>query len=182
MGTPKLPDSVKLIVGLLAASDALLDEASGALSQRFGALDARSTPAAWNVSTYYQSEMGAGIRRQFVSVETLIVPGKLAAMKQLTNAMEETWRAAAGRQVNIDPGYVAATKLVLASTKDAAHRVYLSGGVYAEVTLQFSNGSFRAGASTYRDYAAPDAIDFFNAVRARYLTQLRAANPAGASA
>jgi hypothetical protein len=178
MGTATPPHPVKLIVGLLAASDALLKAAAQGLSQRFGPLDAVSDAGDWRVSDYYRKEMGDSIRRQFVSFEGLIGPGKLAGIKQITNDMEHEWRTEAGRtaasrQVNIDPGYLAVTKLVLASTKDAAHRVYLSGGIYAEVTLQFSDGCFRPDAHTYRDYAAPGAIAFFHRVRGIYLAQLR---------
>lgn len=173
MGRAKPPAPVKLIAGLLAASDALLGEAADALQRRFGPLDASSVATAWDTSTYYSDEMGDAIHRQFLSFERLIAPGKLAAVKQATNEMEGAWRTSTGRQVNIDPGYIATTKLVLASTKDAAHRVYLSGGIYAEVTLQFTNGSFRACAHTYPDYATPEAIAFFNGVRATYLAQRR---------
>jgi hypothetical protein len=89
-------------------------------------------------------------------------------MKLKTNDLEERWRAAQGRQVNLDPGYVGYTKLVLASTKDASHRVYLGQGIYAEATLQFVRGSFQPWPYTYRDYAEPAAIEFFNRVRERY--------------
>ena len=175
MATPKHPPPVKLVVGLLAASDALLDEATALLCQRFGPVDDCSRRTAWNESSYYRGELGDDIRRQFLSFERLVGAGKLAALKQLTNTMEETWRAVGSRRVNVDPGYVAATKLVLASTKDAAHRVYLRGGLYAEVTLHFTNGSFRAYPHTYPDYAATESIAFFNRVRTIYLAQLRAA-------
>jgi len=173
MGTQKQPAAVKLITGLLAASDDLLAEAAQALIERFGPIDDSSTITAWDVSTYYRDEMGAHLRRQFLSFENLMGPGKLAGVKQLTNEMENAWRIATGRQVNIDPGYVAAIKLVLASTKDAAHRVYLSGGIYAETTLQFSNATFAPHPFTYPDYATADAVAFFNTVRAQYLAQLR---------
>jgi hypothetical protein len=173
MGTSKPAALVKLVAGVLARSDALLAEAADALQERYGPIDGCSTASAWDVSPYYRDEMGDTIRRQFLAFARLIAPGKLAALKQATNDLENTWRTAAGRQVNIDPGYIAATKLVLASTKDAAHRVYLSGGIYAEVTLQVSSGSFRACAHTYPDYAAPGAIAFFNGVRTTYLAQLR---------
>ena len=175
MGVPKYPPLVKLVVGLLAASDGFLDEVTAALGQRFGPVDDCSPRTDWSASTYYRDELGDGIRRQFLSFEHLVGAGKLAALKQLTNALEEAWRAAGGRRVNIDPGYVAATKLVLASTKDAAHRVYLSGGLYAEVTLHYADGSFRAYPHTYPDYATAESIAFFNRVRTRYLAQLRAA-------
>ncbi len=173
MGTPKPPAPAKLIVGLLAASDALLAQAALALSERFSPIDAASPATDWTVSTYYRDEMGEAIRRQFVSFERLIAAGELAALKRVTNEMEDRWRTASGRQVNIDPGYIAATKLVLASTKDAAHRIYLGEGTYAEVTLLFGNGSFQPYAHTYPDYAAPEAVAFFNGVRATYLQQLR---------
>jgi hypothetical protein len=173
MGMPSSPAPVKLIVGLLAASDDLLGEAAKALSQRFGPVDAFSTPSTWGFSDYYRSEMGDFIRRQFISFERLIAPGQLAEVKHLTNEMENAWHTESGRRVNIDPGYIAATKLVLASTKDAVHRVYLGDGIYAEATLHFGHGSLQPYPYSYRDYAAADAIAFFNAVRASYLVQLR---------
>ena len=173
MGTPQPPRPVKLVVGLLAAADVLLEQATSALRERFGPIDAASAVTDWTASSYYRDEMGNAIRRQFLSFARLLAPGRLAGLKQLTNQMEHTWRTVRGRQVNIDPGYIAATKLVLASTKDAAHRVYLSGGIYAEVTLHFISTSFRAHAYTYPDYAAADAIAFFDMVRMQYLAQLR---------
>jgi len=173
MGTPTLPASVKLITGLLAASDALLEHAAAALIEPFGPIDARSAVTAWDVSAYYQAEMGGSIRRQFLSFERLIEPDSLVSVKRTANDLEGRWRTASGRQVNIDPGYIATTKLVLASTKDAAHRVYLARGIYAEVTLLFENGAFRAHDHTYPDYAAADAAAFFNGVRQTYLRQLR---------
>ena len=174
MGTASQPAPVKLIAGVLGASDAFLSAAADALRSRFGPIDASSAVTNWAASSYYRDEMGDATRRQFLSFERLVAPGKLAGLKQATNEMENVWRTAGGRQVNIDPGYIATTKLVLASTKDAGHRVYLSGGIYAEVTLEFHDGSFRPHVHTYRDYAAPDAIGFFNQVRTQYLAQLRA--------
>ena len=173
MGAPKTPAPVKLLAGLLAASDRLLEQAAVALSERFGLIDTISTAADWTVSTYYRDEMGDAIRRQFISFEHLIAADQLAAVKLATNELEERWRTPSGRQVNIDPGYIAATKLVLASTKDAAHRIYLGQGIHAEVTLLYSNGTFQPHAQTYPDYAAPEAVAFFNGVRGTYLEQLR---------
>lgn len=173
MGAPRAPAPVKLVAGLLAGSDILLHEAGDLLSQGYGPIDARSAPRPWTVSTYYRDEMGAAIRRQFVSFERLVAADQLRAIKLATNDLEDRWRTTSGRQVNLDPGYLTATKLVLASTKDAAHRIYLGDGIYAEVTLLFSNGSFHAHDHTYPDYGAPEAMAFFNRVRPTYLQQLR---------
>jgi hypothetical protein len=173
MGSPKTPDLVKLIAGLLGTSDALLNDAAVALIEQFGPIDATSPATDWTVSKYYCDEMGPTIRRQFVSFERLFEADGVAAIKLATNALELRWQTASGRRVNIDPGYVAPTKLVLASTKDAAHRIYLRQGIYAEVTLLFSTGTFQPHAYTYPDYAGGDAVAFFNGVRATYLQQLR---------
>jgi hypothetical protein len=173
MGTPKVPAPAKLITGLLGASDVLLEQAAAALCNRYGPIDSASVPVDWTVSPYYRDEMGPGIRRQFLSFKRLIAADELTAVKLGTNDLEASWRTASGRQVNVDPGYIAATKLVLASTKDAAHRIYLGRGIYAEVTLLFSNGTFQPHPYTYPDYAAREAVAFFNGVRAIYLEQLR---------
>jgi hypothetical protein len=175
MGIAQSPAPVKLIAGLLAASDGLLDAVRGALSQRVGPIDAASNVSAWNFSAYYRSEMGDAIKRQFVTFDRWIAADEVVGLKHQTNRIEQAWRTVAGRQVNIDPGYLATDKLVLASTKDAAHRIYLGDGIYAEVTLHFRNGSFQSSAYSYRDYATPDAIAFFNRARATYLAQRRAA-------
>jgi len=175
MGTATSPPPVKLIVGVLASSAKRLEDAAGVLTERFGPVDAASIAQPWTVSEYYRDEMGPVIVRQFLSFAHLIAPGNLAGVKQIANQLERRWRRAAGRQVNIDPGYIATAKLVLASTKDAAHRVYLNGGIYAEVTLHFQDGTFVAHRHTYPDYAMPETVRFFNGVRATYLAQLRTA-------
>jgi len=173
MGIPAAPAAVKLIAGVLAASDPLLDAAQAALAAEIGVIDSISERSDWTQSTYYAAEMGPAIRRQFVSFAVLRAPEELAALKVRANAIEDRWRTARGRQVNIDPGYVGTGQLVLASTKEAAHRLYLRDGIYAEVTLWFRNGSFEPLPYTYRDYAADGVRQYFNGVRATYLHQRR---------
>lgn len=177
MGAPGAPRPVKLIAGLLAASAALLEEARQVLERTHGTIEASTPAACWDISDYYAREMGAHLLRQFVSFTTLIDPGHLATIKLETNALEQRWCRGNDRKVNIDPGYVGASKLVLATTKDAGHRIYLAGGIYAEPALRYESGSFRPYAHTYADYAAPEALVFFNQVRARYLSQLRRSHP-----
>ena len=67
--------------------------------------------------------------------------------------------------VNIDPGYVTLSKLVLATTKDYSHRIYIGKGIYGEVTLQYTKGTFTPFPHTYPDYQTRIAIEFFNQVR-----------------
>ena len=65
--------------------------------------------------------------------------------------------------MNLDPGYITPAKLVLASTKDHAHRLYLADGIYAEVTLAFRGKQWQPLEWTYPDYRRADFQEFFTA-------------------
>jgi uncharacterized protein DUF4416 len=78
------------------------------------------------------------------------------------------------RRINLDPGYIDLAKLVLATTKDQQHRLYLGQGIYAEVTLRFTGGRFVPWDWTYPDYRTAEYLAFFDAVRQRYRQQLLA--------
>jgi hypothetical protein len=173
MGNAVAPAPVKLVAGLLADSEVRLQQARTSLEERFGTIDNASAPAPWTVTGYYRRELGDRIWRQFVGFTRLVEADALPDIKRATNTLEDSWRAQGDRKVNIDPGYLALSKLVLASTKDAGHRIYLSAGIYAEVTLEFVDGSFAACPHTYADYAEAVALDFFNRVRLAYRVQLR---------
>jgi hypothetical protein len=75
--------------------------------------------------------------------------------------------------VNVDPGYIARDKLVLASTKDFYHRLYLADGIYGEVTLHFRKGVFRFFSWTYPDYKEPSFLEFLTKARAKYMHEIR---------
>lgn len=182
LGTPADTPLVKPIVGILAASDELIEASCDAVRESLGAIEARSETRPWRCSGYYRSEMGDDIWRCFVALAALMPADHLARRKLSTNALEERWRAAAGRRVNLDPGYVDLHRVVLASTKDAAHRLYVGDGIWAEVTLRFESGGFRASPHTYPDYADESALAFFNRVRELVRRQLRKPPPADRAA
>lgn len=172
MGTPRIPPKAKLIVGLLASDAALFDVAGELLAARFGPLDYVGNLLPFTYSHYYDEELGTPLLRRFVSAAQLIDPGSLAAGKLATNAIEATLAVGGRRRVDVDPGYLTRTKLVLATTKDYAHRVYLGDGIYAEVTLSYRQGAFRPWPWTYPDYASPEYQPELQAMRRLYVAQL----------
>lgn len=174
MGQARAPQPVKLLVGLLGADEDLLAGARQALAERLGPLDQVSALIPFTYTRYYEAELGAGLWRQFVAVRDLADPGCLAATKHLTNALEAATAVGGRRRVNLDPGYLTPGKLVLATTKDHAHRVYLGDGIYAEVTLAYRGGRFAPWPWTYPDYASGEYSVFLLALRERYMAQLRA--------
>jgi len=168
-------EPVKLFVGMLSAYPGAFAEAEARLSHVLGAVDERSDLFAHEFTEYYRDEMGQPLVRYFVSFADLVAPERLIAIKRLANEIEADiasggeWPVV--RPVNLDPGYVAPSKLVLASTKDFAHRIYLGEGIYAEVTLQYIRGSWTDLPWTFPDYRTRDYHGFFTRVRARLMEQ-----------
>ena len=174
MGTPREPKPAKFFVALLSSTHELLSQAENDLMALMGQIDGRTAVLPWNVSKYYEHEMGSGLLRCFVGFSSLLSPERLAELKLKTQVIEDGYRDSAGaRRINIDPGYLDAHKVVLASTKNASQRIYLRSGIYAEATLFYDNGHFHGLAYTYRDYLWPEALAFFSNLRAIYLGQLK---------
>jgi hypothetical protein len=172
-----VPKPVKLIIGILAADNKCLNTAVEILIDNFGKMDLTSEIWPFDKTDYYQKQTGAHILRQFISIERLIDPGKLAKIKHKTNKLEQKLakklRFPLPRPVNLDPGVIEPSKLVLATTKNYSHRIYIGRNMYAEVTLIFDKGRWRAMEYTYPDYRQQCYFDFFEKVRTRLLEQLK---------
>ncbi len=173
----KGPKPVKLIVGILAADRQCLHEAVDAIIGKFGPTDFTSEVWPFDKTDYYRKQTGPHILRHFVSIEKLIDPGKLARIKCKTNKIEQNLAKSLGlplpRPVNLDPGIIEPSKLILATTKNYSHRIYIGNKMYAEVTLIFDKGQWRPLEHTYPDYRQSCYFDFFDNVRNRLLEQLK---------
>ncbi len=160
---------VKLICSVLTGRDDLFDTFRAALIGEFGQIDLESDLFQFNYTNYYEKEMGPNLSRRIYSFENLVGPDTIADIKLRTIVMEkeltEQTEAEVERVVNLDPGYVSTFNLVLATTKDRPHRIYLRDGIYAEVTLEYIRGAFQPTQSTYPDYCLPEYGAFFDKVR-----------------
>jgi len=174
----KEPKPVKLIVGILAGDERCLSAARSGLESALGEIDLLSDIWPFDQTDYYADQIGPQILRQFVSFAQLIDPGKLADLKHRTNALEQELARILAlpypRPVNLDPGIIESSKLVLATTKNYSHRIYIGKRMYAEVTLVFDKGGWRPLPYTYPDYHRQEYFDFFSKVRGRLLEQLKA--------
>lgn len=124
-------------------------------------------------TSYYEMEMGSNLKKCFITFFDLIAPEELPAIKTKTNILEEKYNINNKRQVNIDPGYITQAKLILATTKNYSHRIYIGNGIFGDVHMHFKNKSYQSQSWTYPDYKDGNNVNFFNAVRQRYLEQLR---------
>jgi hypothetical protein len=173
MGTPHQLLPVKLIIGLIFRDQGIFEKTAYLLRRSYGKTDYESPSFAFDKTSYYQKEMGEALQRKFLSFGRLIFPEKLPDIKIATNALEKKLRAPSGkRTINIDPGYISLSKLVLATTKSFTHRLYIRRGIFEEVTLFFKDNCFEPGRWTYPDYRSDSHIGFFNGVRRIYLDQI----------
>lgn len=173
MGIIRKHFPVKLIVGFIFKNDASLIKAQGYLIKRFGKLDFESKIIPFIHSNYYEKEFGKGLKRKFISFNSLISPHKISDVKIFTNKIEKKLSVGTCRLINIDPGYLNLSKLVLATTKDYTHRIYLNHDIYAEVTLFYKDKNFRFWEWTYPDYQTSEYLEVFNIIRGLYEEQTR---------
>jgi hypothetical protein len=163
-------DPVKLVVGLLSADPKLLEQAQSALAEGFGTVTVKSPEIPFSFTDYYEKEMGPNLVRQWVGFHGLIESEQLAEFKQTTGLLEKRFNGPDGkRRVNLDPGMLSLHNLVLASTKGFAHRIYLHGGIYADLALIFQTGKFQPLPWTYPDYQTPACHEFLMRCRKELL-------------
>jgi hypothetical protein len=169
MGEINKPRSALLILAAFSRHEEALEWGRNVAEQKWGPVALRSNVFSFEKTLYYEKSMGSGLRKVFFAFENLLDLEALPQVKQVTNSLEEGYRDEHSwpepRPLNLDPGYITEAKLVLATTKDRDHRIYLGEGIYAEVTLHYQSGEWRAREWTYPDYAHADYHAFFSRCR-----------------
>jgi len=174
MSLPAPPRPAKLVVSLLMQRTELITPIVEDLIKCMGAIDFVSPWMPFNYTNYYETEMGAPLKRRIVAFKRLIEQDTLASVKLSTNILEQQYTVDGQRQVNIDPGYLLRSRFILATGKNYAHRIYLGKGIYADLTLIFQKGAFRKLPWTYPDYADTEMLIFLMAVRRKYVEDIKA--------
>ena len=169
MGEIYQPNTVLLLIAVSSRYDKALAWAEQRAVEQFGAVHLRSEAFDFSETDYYRATMGIELKKQFLTFESLIDPGDLPQIKRLTNDWEQHYAESGNhpepRPLNLDPGYLTLAKLVLASTKDHAHRIYLHDGIFAEVTLNYRAKGWQKLDWTYPDYQRSDYQQFFTQCR-----------------
>ncbi len=169
----QIPLPVKFICGFVYSDERVYQQAKKALEKKFGRADFESEKIKFDFTTYYQQEMGTNLSRRFLSFYRLQKVSRFAKIKLFCLKLEKKYAQTEKRIVNIDPGYLNQAKLVLTSSKDFSHRIHLSSGVYAEITLIFSKGEFRELKTTFPDYRTPTYKNIFQSIRDIYSRNLK---------
>ncbi len=173
MSKPTVPEPVKLISSVFSGSKEILNKTITILSKEFGAPDYISAIVPFEYTDYYTKESGEALVRRFISFENLVSPDMLPDIKLFTNTVEKQFMKNGNRLVNIDPGYISRAHLILGTGKAYTHRPYIRDGIYADLTLIFTNHTFRRLEWTYPDYSDNETIMMFNNIRERYAIQVQ---------
>lgn len=173
MSRRRVPAAARLVISVIYRTEGSRDAAVRRMSGELGELRAAGGTLRFDATSYYAAEMGEPLFRQFL-VSTEPVPrDALPDVKLLLERIENDTADGGRRTVNLDPGLLAAENFVLATGKNFSHRIYLRDGVFADLTLEFRGGEYRALPWTYPDYASAEIRGLLGALRAELLADGR---------
>lgn len=165
MGKPKPPEKAVLFVSSLYSKEGAYEASLKNLKDAFGTVLFESQPMPWQFSTHYNDELGTPLYKRLIFFNAVIDPSFIIEAKILTNEFENNFSHESKREINLDPGYMTLAKVVLASTKNYSHRVYLGKGIYGELALFFKDNAFKSVFYTYNDYRSEPVLRIFMNVR-----------------
>ena len=170
----KAVEKVKYFSGIIISPELRLQTVIAELERAIGPLDFVSEKLDFDYTGYYSEEMGEGLQRVFVSFSEPDDPAILADMKIKSAAVENLFSERGSRKVNLDPGYIEPSKVVLASTKNFYHRIYLKNGIYAEITLSWKERRYRFFEWTFPDFRSEEYMKILKGIRKTYMEQRKA--------
>lgn len=173
MSIPGSPQPAQVVVSVLTAQQEMLAVVRPLLVSEIGPVEAEHGPMAFSFTSYYDGELGPGIQRWIWSFGELVDRAELAALKCLTNDIEQAHSDGGRRKFNLDPGILTLANFVLATGKERAHRVYLDRGIFADLTLVFQGNTYRPLEWTYPDYADARMTELLNRLRENYKCKLK---------
>ena len=173
MAKPSMPEAVKFFVAMLWADAAALPDAHARLVERFGAIDYEGPSRAFDLTNYYEAEMGMNLQRRLIAFATLRGPDELVQAKRACNDIENALSDSHGRRVNLDLGYLDHNKIVLASAKGAGQKIYLGNGIYADLVARYAEGRYQPFAWTFPDFKDGRYDVELGELRGLYLRQIK---------
>ncbi len=181
MSKPQPPKPGKLVIGIILKKKSFLVPVANELVEKFGSIDLVSAWFPFTKTTYYEPEMGAPLFRRMLTFKRLILQDALAKIKLQTNMLEKKYSVNRRRNINIDPGYLLHERFVLATGKNYTHRIFIGHGIYADLTLIYTKGSFQPLSWTYPDYVESRMLSYLDQVRKKYLMDLKRISQSGIS-
>ena len=163
---------VKLIVGALYSDLNWLELAKQLMKDQDWIVQKQSKKFPFDKTDYYAPEMGNELKRCFLSIKGLQSLDSNVSWKLITLGIEKKLSNNGKRMVNLDPGYIDFTKVVLLSVKEGPQKIYLRDGIWADLVLLKDKSGFRKFNWTFPDLKKGYYDDFFLQVREKYKAEI----------
>ena len=180
MADVRFVEPVVRICAVITRYDQARTWAVDRLTESWGNCVLKSDLIPFQAGGFCTPTMGTDLQKMLVAVAGFSDPGELADWKLQTNDWELQYAGQSShdepRPLNLDPGYMTQAKLVLATTKDRDHRIYLRSGMFAEVTLTYVGRQWQHHRWTYPSYRTAEVAQFASQCRdllRRHLQQTR---------
>jgi hypothetical protein len=173
MGIVNQPKKAKLFCGIIYSNSKIKQKSFEMLEKKLGKISLISDVMLFDFSNYYFQEMGNNLKRFWIAFKILISTANLAEIKVFTNSIEDNFTVNNRRGINIDPGYITPANVILATTKDYSHRIYLAKGIYGEVTTIYKKSGYIKLPWSYPDYLSNIATRFLLKARMDLMMQLK---------
>ncbi len=169
MKTLSAPPPSFFFVAILGINPLIYRDARELVIKEFGTPLEEIEPSRFDHTDYYQEEMGAHLIKGFMGFPPPFSPDDLVQRKLISRKIEWHFihRSTAGRhrQINIDPGYITLYSVILSTSKNFSHRIYLGQGIFAESTLLYHATQWEPLPWTYPDYKIPEIQQFLTRCR-----------------
>ena len=165
------PASARLVVSAIYRDERILGAAYARVVEILGEARFVGRVFSFDFTEYYSDEMGSPLSRRFIEASAPVPRDVLPDIKIGMERIERELSEGGRRTVNLDPGLVTPENFILATGKNFSHRIYLRDGVFADLTLVYRKGEYRALPWTYPDYASREIRDLLKGVRAEFLAR-----------
>ncbi|MBW2984684.1 DUF4416 family protein [Candidatus Woesearchaeota archaeon] len=152
---------MKLLIAVMYSDKETCDKAVAELKNLFGDIDSESPGYNFNFTTYYEKEMGAGLKKKFISFKKTTTNEELAEIRTATGKIEDKFRINGKRTINIDPGYISKEGVFMASLKNRQFKTGIGDGIFLHKILGFEHGKIIEFNHTFADYKLKQNQDFF---------------------
>ncbi len=150
MAEPQPAAPVKLVVAVLWPRP--VEYVIDAIKELWGEIDFMGEDHPFDITRYYEPEMGPGLTRRLIAFARLISPEKIREAKLICNELENRFARDGKRSVNLDIGYLDHNKIVLASAKGAGQKIYLGDGIWADLVGRYRAGRYQPFEWTFPDF------------------------------
>jgi hypothetical protein len=163
-----IPALTKIFFGIIYKDSKGLEFAMRKISG-IGKMDVQTIEIPFAFTDYYKEEMGENLKRKWISIEKIIPENELADLKHTAISWEKELTFGGRRTLNCDPGGICDNRVVLVTTKNFSHRIYLGKGIFGEVTLIYIGDKFQPQKWTYPDYQSDIFQDFAKKCKKKFL-------------